>query len=535
MQHSLLAAALLHAAACVATGTAASESAWLGWGGNPFNNRWASANTKISSANIQTAAVHCKLDGFLPGISATPAVANGIVYFPAFNGSLVALDYEACKVKWQINVTQLIVDYAQPTLLQTQTTTLVSRTTPQLDLANKILYFATQTHGLIVAADLTTGAILGYKRINPHPLVLVTISPTLLGDTLFLGASSGEESVAFYTDSYNFTFIGNAAAVRYNRHTRAFTTLWDVPMLPPDDPSTPGRWSGVGVWGSQPSLDLKRNQVFYGTGNVYSTPDAFIPCTADPTSPACALPPKVLQESIIAFDITTGKINWIRHLGPLDSWTLACFVDPIITALCPNTPGPDADFGMAPTFIPGGGKRGNDILVVGQKNGIMHSLDAATGKVEWSTAGGPGSVAGGVVWGIAADASRAYFNEANPFNAPWKPQPQNSTVITAGAYGAIDIKTGAILWQTSVGGNFTASNAPTVVGDLVLAGKEINSGSQVAASFLAFKKSTGQVLLDLPLNTYFQSAISVAGKYIFFGSGYRGVTVPGSFYVLKVI
>lgn len=37
-------------------------------------------------------------------------------------------------------------------------------------------------------------------------------------------------------------------------------------MLPP--PYGPGEWSGAAIWGSQPSIDVERQQVFIATGNV---------------------------------------------------------------------------------------------------------------------------------------------------------------------------------------------------------------------------------------------------------------------------
>ncbi|KAK4456717.1 Quino protein alcohol dehydrogenase-like protein [Cladorrhinum samala] len=541
---------LLTAAALFPLDAAAGhERPWLGWGGNRYNNRWASTNTRISSDNIAKASIHCQLPA-PGGTSATPTVVQGIAYFPIWNGSLVALDYSTCRVKWQINVSQIITDFAPLTPMQKALVCSCSRTSPSVDLYRGIIYFATQAHALVVAADLNTGRVLGRKQINSHPLAQITLSGTLLGDTYYTGVSSAEEGVVGYTSNYTCcTFVGNAAAVRFSRSTNRFTTLWDVPMLPADDPSEPGLWSGAGVWGSAPAIDLARNQVYYATGNLYSVPTRYIPCTAeepaaDPPPGRCTLPARVWQESVIALDLETGRPGWVRQLGALDAWTLACAVNPKNEALCPATPGPDADFGMAPAFVPSGGRDGKDVLVIGQKNGNLYSLSADTGRVKWATAVGPGGVVGGLMWGVAVDDSghggRVYFVENNSEGVPWRPQPANDTVITNSAYGAASLLSGEVVWQTPALEGYGAINAPTVVGDVVLAGRQsvINLETDLTAlrfgALVALKTTTGQILLDMPLDAYFQSGISVFGNYIFFGTGYHEL-VNGSFYVLSVM
>jgi len=88
---------------------------------------------------------HCKLT-YPVGVGAPPAILDGIAYSSTWNGFIVALDYKACSVKWQINVTAAVVENFKPlTILQTSTTVPVSRTSPQIDAKNHILYFATQT------------------------------------------------------------------------------------------------------------------------------------------------------------------------------------------------------------------------------------------------------------------------------------------------------------------------------------------------------------------------------------------------------
>jgi hypothetical protein len=110
---------------------------------------------------------------------------------------------------------------------------------------------------------------------------------------------------------------------------------------------------------------------------------------------------------VIAFDLATDFISWVRHLGPLDSWIFACrtfgsFRYPNQTrevALCPETPGMDTDFGIMPTFIPCSASTpdGHDTLVLGQKSGNLYALSAQAGTVLRATPTGPDGIFGGIV------------------------------------------------------------------------------------------------------------------------------------------
>lgn len=120
-------------------------------GGNVQNNRFASTNWKVSSSSIRSLAVKCRLP-FPGGVSANPAIVQGIAYFPTWNGSFLAVDCSTCHVQWHINVTKVIDDFAPvpanestPGYIFTQ----ASRTSPQIDVLNGVLYFGTLTHALI--------------------------------------------------------------------------------------------------------------------------------------------------------------------------------------------------------------------------------------------------------------------------------------------------------------------------------------------------------------------------------------------------
>ncbi len=168
-------------------------------------------------------------------------------------------------------------------------------------------------------------------------------------------------------------------------------------------PSAAMGWSGVGIWGSQPSIDTVRRQVFFASGNTYSVPDVIIACqnvTQDiyvvehGLVPDPCLPRDILQESVIAIDVDLGVMNWVHQLPALDAYVAACGypgLAPPNKELCPETPGLDYNFGMAPAYVPGSKATplGKDIVVVRQKSDIMYAFSAQAGRLFWSTATSP--------------------------------------------------------------------------------------------------------------------------------------------------
>lgn len=547
-----LTGALLSAIIYIARPTWASPSEWSGWGANIYNNRWASGDTKISSSNINSLTAHCKISHAL-GVSATPVLSGHVAYYPTWNGSFLAVDYTSCHVVWEINVTSIIEGFAPISDVQRVQTKAISRTSPQV--VGDVVYFGTLTHALLVAVDRSTGATLAKVQINTHPLAVLTMSPTAFDDKIFIGAASVEENLSLDPSYHCCNFVGNFAALSFSKGTKAFHFLWNIPMIPAA--SAAMGWSGVGLWGSQPSIDTARRQVFIATGNTYSIPDVIIACQNDTQNitavmkglvPDPCLPRDILQESVIAIDIDLGITNWVHQLPALDAFTAACgfpgFSEQNKT-LCPEIPGLDTDFGMAPAFVPGSPATpyGKDVVVVGQKSGIVYAFSAQAGRMFWSTATGPGGLGGGLSWGVAVDNSRVYFTMINTQEVDWKLQPSNEA-SNRSAFGAVSLADGSILWQTAVPLNGTSYSPPGVVGDLVLVGKTgvDPSGTQdydrTNGSFVALDKATGKILLERVQDTNFHGGVAVEDRYVMFGLGYHGfsplATVPGSFNVLTV-
>jgi hypothetical protein len=500
---------------------------WSGWGANIFNNRWVSENTLINSTTISTVVEHCKIT-YPGGVSATPVVLKNTAYYPTANGSFVALNYVTCSVQWQINVTDIIYKFAPLSALQLNATLPASRTSPQID--GNVLYFGTQSHALLVAVDLSTGATLDTMQVNDHPVAIVTMSPTVYKGVAYVGSSSQEEVASLLPASFGFeccSFIGNFMAAKFDIKAKKFNIVWNKLMLPEHQ-----GWSGAAIWGSQPAIDTFRNQVFVATGNIYEFPPEMEKCQ---NATASCLPADILQEAVLAIDIPTGNINWVRQLSALDGWVMACNSVPK-SDLCPNTPGPDADFGMAPTFVPaalGSGTTGVDAVVVGQKNGNLYSLKADTGESQWAVATSPDSNVGGLSWGIAADDTNIYFVGINYGNLPWPLKPQGGSINNS-AYGSASLKDGTIHWETPAPNDNLAYAPPGVVNDIVLVSRA--GSAKEFGSIIALSKTNGTIIHDMPIDSVQRGGITVQDGFVIFGTGYHydNPYNTGSFYVMAL-
>ena len=525
---------------------------WLGWGGDVYNNHWASSDAVIDSSNVGSLSLVCQKK-YSPGVSAAPLVIDGIAYFPTWSGLLVALDYKSCHTIWSTNITHLIVKHKPLTLEQKSLVATVSRTTPVIDKAEDVLYIGTIAQALLMAIDRKTGKLVDALQLDTHPFAVLTQSPTFYQGCLFIGVSSVEEGapdvVPNYTCCY-FTGSMHAAALEHGR----LRLLWSQSMIPAGSD-----FSGAAIWGSQPAIDPIRKQVFVSTGNLYSLPLDFQACqnqTANITvikegltSDPC-LPREVLQETVLALDLDTGRINWIRQLGVLDAWNAACvsgLLGPPIpgsSGACPPTPGLDADFGMAPTFVLGSEHTPYelDLVVVGQKNGNLYALSAASGMLLWTISTGPDGLEGGLNWGVSVDDTAVYYTAINLNRVNYTlPAGDGNTVISNSAFGAASLKDGHILWQTAAPRNTTSIVANAVANDVVFVGATGNWSSAAITpvgpgSFLSLDKKNGRILEEVPLDAYFHGAFAVVHDLIMFGTGYGGLEAPqeGSFQVWKI-
>lgn len=521
--------------------TANNEGAWLGWGANVYNNRWAASRAVVDTSNVADLHPFCR-EAYSAGVSAAPLVLDEVAYYVTWSGAFIALDYTSCRVLWQTNVTDIILGYQPVDAIILSIATPVSRTTPVVE--GNSLFIGTLANALLLAVDKRDGKLIDAVQISKHPLGIITQSPTLWQSRVFVGSASEEEQGAALIPGYVCcSFIGSMNAFTFE--DGRFRLLWTQYMIPQGS-----NFSGAAIWGAQPSIDPVRNQVFIATGNVYSTPPQYTVCQNKTTVTANTLqdnttnpcvPRTVYQESVLAFDAATGHINWSQELSPLDAWNVACNAAlgiPIANpSACPPSPGPDADFGMAPSFVPASEYTpfGKDTLVVGQKNGNLYAICAQSGELFWATGTSPDGYEGGLIWGIAVDANAVYYTAANTYRKPWRLH--NGTSISNSAFGALNLTNGTILWETPATVNGSSLVPPSIVNDAVLVGRSASyaptgASNAESGSLVSLDKRTGSILKEWALDSYFQGAIAAVNDTVMFGTGYAGR--QGSFNVWQL-
>tara|TARA_R100000005_G_scaffold95945_2_gene79676 strand:- start:3464 stop:5401 length:1938 start_codon:yes stop_codon:yes gene_type:complete len=192
--------------------------------------------------------------------------------------------------------------------------------------------------------------------------------------------------------------------------------------------------SGASVW-TTPAIDAARNRLYIGTGQNLSRP-------ATETS-----------DAIIALDLDSGEAIWRYQATVDDVWNAACQNG---GANCPSQPGPDFDFGAS--VIISGAAEGRQMLLAGQKSGVVHALDPdANGALLWRQRVSQGSTNGGVHWGMGLAGARLIVPVADPERdiTGYTPAP--------GLY-ALDAVTGEVLWEHPVSRDceFPMEHAPLV-------------------------------------------------------------------------
>ncbi len=121
-------------------------------------------------------------------------------------------------------------------------------------------------------------------------------------------------------------------------------------------------------------------------------------------------PPRELSDAVVALDMASGRIVWSQQVTKGDAYNGGCGAG---TAQCPAEKGPDFDFG-SPAILT---KRpdGRDVLVAGQKSGIVFAFDPACRRPDpLADADRKGGTGGGIQWGMSSDGRNVYAAVADP-------------------------------------------------------------------------------------------------------------------------
>ncbi|MFK8031847.1 MAG: PQQ-binding-like beta-propeller repeat protein [Gammaproteobacteria bacterium] len=299
-----------------------------------------------------------------------PAVFGNTVFVGSQDGALYALDLGSGCMHWKIDVGAEI------------RTAIVAKEGPI-----PTLFFG-DLLARAYAVNATSGEILWSTKADSHPNATITGTPSLVEDKLIVPVSSLEVTSAAAPDYPCCSFRGSLLALSIHDGSevwRSYTienapkqhskTAVGTPVLGP---------SGAPIWNS-PTIDLKRRQIYSGTGENYSSP-------ADHNS-----------DAIIAVNIDTGERVWTYQATRGDAWNVACMLED--KSNCPIEDGPDYDFGSSAILVNAGDTQ---VLVAGQKSGTVHGINPDTGQSLWRTQIGRGGIQGGIHFGMAAASGKVY-------------------------------------------------------------------------------------------------------------------------------
>ena len=470
--------------------------------GQNLNNTWSQpAEHSITPANVK---------GLTPkwvfttggDVSATPTVDGDAVYFPDWGGNLFAVQKETGRLIWSHKIS----DYDG-------VTGAISRVSPAVDHDQVIIgdiLSSGETHdgANVIAVDRKTGGLRWITHVETHPAAVITGSPVIFNGVVYIGVSSNEEGLAANPSYPCCSFRGSVAAL----DAKSGAMLWKTFAMP-DNGGRTDQYSGGAVW-QPPAIDPKRGTLFIGTGNNYTVPADVVVCqNANPTADCTA--PDDFFDAALGLDLKTGQVKWSKKLQGSDTWTLACITSSGPNPNCPVPSSPDFDMGGAGPNLVG------NIVGFGQKSGIFWALNPDDGNVVWSTPVGPGASLGGIEWGTATDGKRIFVAIANSDHLPYTLVPSGQQ-ITWGAWSALDVATGKILWQTADPtpgtidrGSVSVANGVTYVGS--------NSGQMYALD-----ATTGNILWNFASGGTVIDGPSIVDGALYWGSGYRNIAGTGN-------
>jgi polyvinyl alcohol dehydrogenase (cytochrome) len=242
--------------------------------------------------------------------------------------------------------------------------------------------------------------------------------------------------------------------------------------------------------------------VYVATGQNHTVPAGV--CKT-PVETGCAEPAADNHiDAVLALDRRTGAVVWARKTLTADAYNAS---DPT---------GPNYDFGSGPNLYTTAG--GRQLLGIGQKSGLYWALDPSTGRVVWKTQVGPGSTAGGIMWGSAADGRRVYTAVVNGDRVPYQIRSVTgeTSVITGGSWAALDAATGRIIWQTADPQGAGDAGFVTSANGVVYAGSLAADGDNM----YALDAATGTIKWRFPCGGSVIAGGAVVDGSLYWGSGY---------------
>ena len=485
-------------------GDISKTSSWNGWSADPTNNRFQTAKAADLSPG-QVSRLTLKWAFGLPGaVSADsqPTIAGDRVFLSSDTGWVYSLNADTGCVYWSFQ--------AQAAIRSAPIVGPVKAGSP------KNAVFFGDVHGHAYGVDATNGELLWRTTADDHPLARITGGIRVHNGRVYIPVASMEEPESSSPNYKCCTMRGVVTAVNAETGKQIWKTYTieekPTPRKTAEGVSFMGP-SGADIWNS-PTIDVKRNVLYVGTGNNFSDP-------ATKTS-----------DAVMAMNLDTGKIVWTVQLLEGDVWHSGCPGN--VVPLPPGTPaivrrqappppkdyycpGPHPDYDVSVSPMLATLADGRSLLIVGAKSGIVTAHDVDNkGAIVWKNDVArrvPPSGTGEILFGGAADDQNAYFNlksggivalqltdgtekwyNALPPQESMKSHPGLSAAVSAipgavfspaldGMLRAFGSSTGKLLWEYNTAQEFkTVNGIEAKGGSIGSAGAVIVNGAVFVAS-----------------------------------------------------
>lgn len=443
---------------------------WNGWGRDLANTRF-QPHPGLTAADVAHLELRWAYGYHGPYVYGQPTVVGGRLYVTSSAGRVYSLDARTGCTEWTFD--------AQAPARTAMSVVPVG--------ARRLAAIFGDDSATVYALDATSGALIWKRRLDPHPAARITGAPVFHAGRLYVPVASLEELSAPAPGYECCTFRGSVAALDAADGKLLWQTYTIAAAPRPYRRSARGTQlygpAGGSVW-SAPTLDPQHDLLYVGTGNSYTDV------------------PTAHTDSILALQMSSGRIRWANQLHPQDNYIVGC--DTASSAgqgNCPEHLGPDVDFGVSPILqtLPGGRR----VLLTGEKSGQVYGLDPASGKLLWTRRVSRGSSLGGIEWGAAADEHRMYVAVSDIVAAGGKP----------GGLFALKIGDGAVLWHATPppavcswgprNCSAAQSQAVTAIPGVVFSGSE-------DGHLRAYASADGRILWDFDTGRSFVTVNGVA-------------------------
>jgi len=394
-------------------------------------------------------------------IRGAAAVSAQAIFFTAGNAVIAINRVSGCRY-WQYDEPEAGVVFRSAAVLLS------------LDDPDAPMVFVGDSSGFVHALDATDGSMLWKTFVGTDSDAhFVTGGMVYHDGKVIVPVSSKEVAIGAFRPGGCCTTHGMLGALRGATGEQLWayhTTPEATTILQPGERLGP---NGAPVW-STPTIDVQRNAVYFGTGQNYT----------EPTTQT--------SDAIIALDLDSGQEKWVFQATAGDAWNYACNFN--LPLRCPSPEGHDFDFGAAPILAE------DATLIAGDKGGMVYSIDAQTGALNWSKKISIGSKLGGIHWGMAADDANVYL-AATDFEVDPASGGLQDLVPGAnpGVY-ALDQATGDTVWEIHPTRQFEGRETPSLYSASLAITNDVLFAGSLDGVLNAFSVTDGRQLWAYDVN-----------------------------------